>query len=232
MTDTVTAEAQRLTPDARIQLFELDCTAITGGGSGDILRFHPYQSEQTLTFQGKAYSPWPVQISGLEKTGDQQPTPSFVAGNVGGSVTALCLSYQDLIGAKLTVHDTFAKFLDGSPEADPSEEFPQEVWFLERKSGETRESVSWELSSAFDFGNAALPGRKIIAGTCMWLPRGGYRGPYCGYNGPPVAKADGTPTDDPALDVCGGHLTDCQLRFGETNPLPYGGFPASGLLRT
>ena len=41
---------------------------------------------------------------------------------------------------------------------------------------------------------------------------------------------DGQPTDDPALDKCGGRLSDCKLRFGEYGELPFGGYPASSLV--
>ena len=36
---------------------------------------------------------------------------------------------------------------------------------------------------------------------------------------------------DAAKDKCGGRLTSCKLRFGANNPLPYGSFPAAGLIR-
>jgi lambda family phage minor tail protein L len=68
--------------------------------------------------------------------------------------------------------------------------------------------------------------------VCWWLSCGGYRGPYCSYNGPPVADENDVIVTDAAKDRCGGRLTSCKLRFGESNPLPYGSFPAAGLLRT
>lgn len=46
------------------------------------------------------------------------------------------------------------------------------------------------------------------------------------------AAVAGNPVSDPARDVCAGLVRSCKKRFGETNPLPYGGFPAAGLLRT
>ena len=42
--------------------------------------------------------------------------------------------------------------------------------------------------------------------------------------------ADGNPVDDPALDRCGGRLSDCKKRHGENNPLPFGGVPGAGLV--
>ncbi len=121
---------------------------------------------------------------------------------------------------------------EGNPTADPNEHFLDEIWFIERKVSETKEAVEFELTTAIDLNGEQLPGRQVIAGVCGWLIRGGYRGPYCGYNGPAVADANDVPTTDPARDQCGGRVNSCKLRFGADKPLPYGGFPAAGLLRT
>ena len=37
---TFVADIQRLEPGAEVVLFELDARSITGGGEGDIIRFH------------------------------------------------------------------------------------------------------------------------------------------------------------------------------------------------
>lgn len=119
-----------------------------------------------------------------------------------------------------------------NPDADPNEQMPPEVWYIERKSSETRESVSFELVSAFDLEGVKLPRRQVIANYCTWKSVGGYRGVYCGYTGVPVAEADGTPTTDPGKDSCGGKLSDCRLRQWPDKVLNFGGFPAAGLMRT
>ncbi len=119
-----------------------------------------------------------------------------------------------------------------NPTADPNEHFLDEIWFIERKVSEDNETVEFELATAIDLNGEQLPGRQIIAGTCGWLIRGGYRGPYCTYNGSAYFDIDDNPVSDPARDVCAGLVRSCKKRFGETNPLPYGGFPAAGLLRS
>jgi len=119
-----------------------------------------------------------------------------------------------------------------NPTADPNEHFLDEIWFIERKVSETKEVVEFELTTAIDLNGEQLPGRQVIAGVCGWLIRGGYRGPFCGYTGPAVADANDVPTTDPSRDQCGGRVRSCKLRFGADKPLPYGGFPAAGLLRT
>ena len=164
--------------------------------------------------------------------------PKLSVSNIDGRITALCLMFGDLVGAKVIRRQTLVKYLDaanfpeGNPTADPNEHFQDEVWFIERKTSEDKETVEFELTTAIDLNGEQLPGRQIIAGVCGWLIRGGYRGPYCGYTGPAVADANDVPTDDPARDQCSGLVRGCKLRFGADKELPYGGFPAAGLLRT
>lgn len=230
---TILGDIQQLEPGAWVELFELDATML----GADRLFFHRYLKVGPIYWQGAQYDPWPVDTQGFELNPNQPPTPTLAAGNVDGRMTALCLAYQDMVGAKLIRHRTLAKYLDapnfpaGNPTADPSQEFPPDTWFIERRSAETNETVTWELSSALDFNGRQSPGRQIIGNSCGWLSRGGYRGPNCGYNGPPVAKADDTPTDDPALDRCSGRLTGCKLRFGAHGELPFGSFPAASLIK-
>ncbi|MDR3446012.1 phage minor tail protein L [Dyella sp.] len=234
---TIFADIQTLEPGAWVELFDLDVRSITGGGAGDVLHFHGYTQVGPIYWRGTPYEPWPVQADGFEVNTDQPPQPTFSAGNVNGRITALCLAYQDLVGAKLTRRRTLGKFLDaanfpsGNPTADPDQEVPPDIWYLERRSGEDYTQITWELSSPMDFGSRQLPGRDIIANVCGWLMKGGYRGPYCGYNGPPVATIDDQPTADPSKDACSGRLVACGFRFGANNELPYGGFPAASLIK-
>ena len=232
---TINTDVQKLEPGSLIELLEADLTAF----DGEVLYFHGYASGGTITWTGQEYSAWPVKAEGFERTGAQPARPRLTIGNVNGAISSLCLLYDDLVGAIITRRRTFRKYLDAvnfeggiNPDADPDEEFPPEIWFVDRKSNETPEGVEFELASALEFNNAQLPARQIIANFCSWVVIGGYRGPYCGYAGPPVAKADDTPTSDPALDRCGGRLTSCKLRFGENGALPTGAFPAAGLVRT
>ena len=91
--------------------------------------------------------------------------------------------------------------------------------------------MEFELASALDIQGSMLPRRQIIANYCSFKSNGGYRGPYCGYTGPAVAKADDTPTSDMGLDDCSGRLAGCKLRQWPDGVLNFGGFPAAGLVR-
>lgn len=225
-------DVQKLEPGAEVILFTLDARALAP--SEPLVRFHGHLQSGIIVWQGNSYSPWPIDATGFARTGDQQPSPILRVANVDGSITALCLAFQDLVGAKIIRQRTFVKYLDavnfpgGNPNANPSEEHTPEVWFIDRKTSEDDVSVEFELATALNFGNASLPGRQIIANNCPWQ----YRGAGCGYVGPPVADEMDQPTSDPAQDKCGKRLGSCQLRPWPDNVLNFGGMPAAGLVRT
>lgn len=226
---TLYADIQSLEPGAKVDLFEID-TTVRGGG---VVRFHGYLQVGTITWQGVEYSAWPIQAEGFAFSADRPPTPTLRVGNVGGSITALCQAFGDLLGSTLTRRRTLGQYLDAAnfggvnPTADPDEHLPEDIWKIQRRPGEVRETVEFELSSAMDFNNQQLPRRTCQATRCAWLSIGGYRGPQCGYDGPPVAMSDDTPTTDPALDKCGGRVSSCKLRHGENAELPIGSFPSA-----
>ena len=231
---SILADIQTLEPGARIELYELDASGI----GADQLYFHAHLQSGPIYWQGQQYDPWPIKATGFEKNSDQAPRPQLQVGNVGGVIGALCIMYDDLVGARLIRRRTLKQYLDaanfpeGNPTADPDEHFPDETWRIEQKSGETKEQVTFVLSGALDFDDQQLPDRQIVANHCAWLKRGGYRGPYCGYAGTACFDIRDNPVEDPAQDRCGGRLTSCQLRFGENNPLPFGSFPSAGRLRS
>jgi len=227
----ITAQIQKLEPGALLEFWEIDATEIGGG----IARFQGH-SEGAVYWQGNQYDALPITGDGFARTSEQQPTPRLMVGNVNGAISLLCLQYEDLLGAIITRRRTFAKFIDainfpdGNPFADPDQEYEPEIWYIERKAGESSDSVDFELSSALDFGGMKLPARQIVANQCpaQWV----YRGENCGYTGPPVADALDNPTSDPALDRCGRRLRSCKMRVWPGNVLNFGGFPAAGLVRT
>lgn len=225
---TINADVQTLEPGALFTFFVLDAS-IFGGG---VIHFHG-MNDGPLYWQGQMYSPWPITATGFSRTSDQQPVPKLMVGNIDGSISLLCMTYEDLLGATLIRRRTFKRYLDaanfpdGNPTANPTEEYTPEVWFIERKSSETREAVEFELSSALDFQGVRLPRRQIIANQCSFK----YRGPYCNYTGPAVADVLDNPTSDPALDDCGHKLSSCKLRIWPDSILNFGGVPAAGLIR-
>ena len=229
---TISTDIQKLSPSALIELFELDLTTRGGG----IFRFHAGTNElsQPVVWKGQQYTPMPVEVDGFDISGrGQLPRPKLRVANIDGVVSQALLE-DDLAGVKVTRRRTFARYLDavnfpgGNPTADPTAEFPLDIFFIDRKSAETKAVVEFELASSFDVMGVKLPRRQIVQNACAW----GYRSPECGYTGGPVADRFDSPTSNPSQDRCGKRLDSCKLRFGEHAVLPFGGFPAAGLVRT
>ncbi|VFS55944.1 phage minor tail protein L [Kluyvera cryocrescens] len=100
-----------------------------------------------------------------------------------------------------------------NPSADPTM-FTLQTFWLDTKTSEDDEVVTWSLSSPADLQNLVIPSRQITS-LCEWALRGQYRsGDGCTYNGAAYFDAKGNAVADPALDVCGGCLSDCRKRFG------------------
>ena len=229
----ITSEIQKLAPSAVIELFVLDLSLFNEG----VVRFHAGTNElcRQVVWQGNIYEPFPIQAEGFEFNGNGQvPRPKLKVANVTGSITALILSYQDLVGAKVTRKRTLLKYLDAvnfasgaNSTADPSAEFAEDVYFIDRKSRETRDVVEFELAAAFDLEGVSLPRRQIVQNVCPWQ----YRGAECGYTGTAYFNANDETVSSRAQDACGKRLVSCQKRFGANAELPFGGFPAAGLIR-
>lgn len=249
---SLNSDYQKFEPGNTVRLFEVDGSAF---GLDEVLRFHAYNLSHTpeeitaaggdnaklaaksIWWQGKEYGAWPCQIEGLEMaTSGSTAQPTLTLANLNGSITALCLRFEDMAQAKVTIHDTLAHYLDaknfpeGNPTADPEQEKKQ-VYYIDRKSLENDETVEFELASPADLRGLQIPTRQIHS-LCTWCSRGWYRtGKGCDYAGTRYFDENGQPVDDPSQDKCGGLLSDCQKRFGENNPVPFGGFPGSSLIR-
>jgi len=216
----IPSEIYKLESPSVVQLFEL-----TGYNNADIFRF---TNELTCTWQGNVYQQIPCQVEGFEyTTSGTLPRPKITVSNIDYVVTQLIQDYNELIGAKLTRKRTLAKYLDGQPFADNTQQFNDDIWFVDRKVGENDESIQWELVSSLDLEGLRLPKRVVISNICGWLLSSGYRGADCGYTGAPVATKNDVATSDPLLDKCGGRIASCKLRWGVNGELPIGSFPAA-----
>lgn len=237
---SIASEIQKLAPDAVIELMVIDMSMLTDstGAAGPVLYLHGGTNGLMvpITWAGQVYSAVPIQITSLEYNGrGQLPKPKIQVSNTAGLITALVLTYGDLVGAKVTLRRTMARFLDAvnfpgdtNPSADPTAQFPDDVFFVNQRTVESRTLVEFELAASFDFQGTQLPRRPIVQNVCVWL----YRGAECGYTGTAYFDANDNPMSNASQDVCGKHLSSCKARFGAYNPLPFGSFPAAGLLRT
>lgn len=194
------------------------------------LYFHAGTNEisGSVVWSGQIYTPWPLKGTEFATPSQGSPArPKLQVGNFGGTISALCRQYEDLLWAKLKRRRTLVKYLDavnfvgGNPTANPAEEYPVETWFITRKVNETPAAIEFDLGSPLDLQGVKLPRRQVVAGTCLWA----YRSGECGYAGGPVATYANVPTSDPAQDQCSRTMTGCKLRFGNFAELPFGGFP-------
>ncbi|MFK3999876.1 phage minor tail protein L [Psychrobacter namhaensis] len=202
---------------------------------GAELSIEDYSVKRDLIWQGNVYEPMPIQSDGLEMRGDgRASTPSLALANnidgIQGAISAMCLQFDDFAGAKLTVINTLAKYLDaenfveGNPQA--ANEYRKQLWYVEQKTSENASVVTFELSNPVDFEGARIPSREITS-FCHWAVHGRYRMSECAYLGTAKFTEDGTPTDRADLDRCGGRLSDCRIRNNEGR---FGGFPSSSLI--
>ena len=129
-------------------------------------------------------------------------------------IKAAIRDLDSLCGAKVTRIRTFAKYLDCEnfysdcvnsisgpgttpwsnvlpvPEGfvpDSSNQyasFPPDIYFIDRKSGENKNTVEFELASPFDLQDLKLPARLVTENTCTWV----YRGEGCCYEYESIKK--------------------------------------------
>ena len=130
-----------------------------------------------IVWQSNTYTRIPVQSSGFKYTGKGKlPRPTLTFSNLLGTITALLqltnqtTAFSDLSGAKVTHRRTLSRFLDatnfpssvnpfGTPDA--SSELPREVYFIERKTTENKNVVSFEMVGSFDLFGVAAP-KKLV----------------------------------------------------------------------
>tara|TARA_R100001086_G_scaffold184149_1_gene102821 strand:+ start:1673 stop:2290 length:618 start_codon:yes stop_codon:yes gene_type:complete len=152
-----------------------------------IYRFHSGGNIDTyadIVWQSNTYEKFPVEAKGYEYNGDGKiPRPTLVMSNLGGitrlgsviRVTDLLITvnsvtaHNDLLDAKVTRRTLTADALDASnfsggsnPFGTPStDEFPQEIHFIDRKIQESRDLVSFELVNRLDMENKRVPARQV-----------------------------------------------------------------------
>lgn len=181
---TLEADVQQGWHEAIVELFDLDLTPITGDVDDKFYFTNQLKPDNSkIIWQGRTYEPLPILATGYEKnTTGQIAQPSLTVANVMGTFTQVISSLDDLVGAKVTRRRTLGKYLDGELAADPSQEFPLDIFYIERKTGEDALTITWQLGSILDLEGLQLPRRVITQNYCQWK----YRSSECGYTGSPL----------------------------------------------
>ena len=132
-------------------------------------------SNGDIVWAGNSYVKMPIQADGFAFQKGQLPRPKLTVSNAIGTITAILLTVNqtttgnDLTGATVTRIRTLARYLDavnfpgssnpfGTP--DPTAEFPQEIYKIDRKSAENRDVVEFELAAVFDLAGIRAPKRQ------------------------------------------------------------------------
>ena len=196
---TLEADLQQGWHDAIVELIDLDLSPITNDPA-DIFYFtNQVKPDDTkIQWKGNIYEPIPIASAGYEKsTTGQIAQPTLTVANVLGTFTQVISELDDLVGAKVTRRRTLGKYLDGEPGADPLQEFPIDIFFIERKVQENSMIISWELASVLDLEGLKLPRRIITQNYCQWR----YRGSECGYTGGILYGSNDKPIDTTGLSA-------------------------------
>lgn len=171
--------------DTIVQLFELDLSAITNNANDQFYFTSDIFPDGTkIIWQGQVYEPFPISAIGFETTTKgTMPQPELTVANVLGTLAPITSAFDDLIGAKIIRRRTLSKYLDNGISPNPGEEFPLDIYYIERKTSETSLSITWQLSNKIDLEGLQLPRRVITQNYCLWK----YRSSECSYVGPPIA---------------------------------------------
>lgn len=229
MTETLEMQVQRLEMDALVEMFQLDATGL----GGDIYYFTASSNDyDVVVFDGIEYTPVEIEASGFEWSGKGAwPTPHIKINNNNLVMTALVITYQDLLGAYLTRIRTFRQFLDDGDTPDPTQIFPLDIYRVERKVSQNKNFIEWELSAAVDQQGRMIPGRQVLRDACTHIYRSYVNGAFdytkasCPYTGTALFDVNDNSTLDPRKDICGKRLSSCKARFGQTATLPTRAFP-------
>ena len=173
----IVSNLQNTNPSAIIELFTLQLDSSLHGAT-TIYRFHAGSSLKDngeIVWAGNSYQRFPIKAEGFAFRKGQLPRPTLTVSNALGTISAILLSVNtttagnDLTGATVTRIRTLARFLDadnfpgdinpyGTP--DSTAEFPQEIYKIDRKSAENRDTVQFELASVLDLAGIRAPNRQ------------------------------------------------------------------------
>lgn len=152
----------------------------------------------TIKWQNNYYYPFPIQAEGFEySSAGTLPTPKLFISNFSPDqsinsfykyIRMQTQSLGEIVGAKFSRIKTFLKYLDGSnfsggfnpfnPNTGIYEvELPRDIFYIDRKTLENKNTIEYELNSILDIENLTLPGRTILAKKCPFQ----YRGEGCLY---------------------------------------------------
>jgi lambda family phage minor tail protein L len=128
------------------------------------------------------YTAMPIKASGESRTSMGSPErPSLNIGVIATTLSsdlasANIYNYGDLVGKKVTIRATLAKYLNGGSAdtgvGNPPIEFPKSTYLIESITSLQGESITYELTSPFDTQGITIPNRRATANLCSWVYKG------------------------------------------------------------
>ena len=206
----VSKEILKLESDAIVEMFEIDFSHLQNDfsflskkhkvdlGPEPVYRFcSSVHGTNRIKWQGKIYQPLPIFTDNFEMPSDGRlPRPKLSISNPSGLLSTIVLMNHDFHGCKVTRKRTFVKFLDNdnfpsganpSGMADPEASLPDDIFYINKKAAETRESIEFELTSMLEMEGVRFPAREMLADHCSFR----YRGMGCQYSGTPCCTETG-----------------------------------------
>ncbi|MEG1707135.1 MAG: phage minor tail protein L [Acinetobacter sp.] len=255
---TFTSDVQKLEIDGALRLFELDASkyggpvfrfhGITGWSDFDIINsfgttdpsaLSTVRDNLTIIWQGNEYSAIPIDVGNISidssgKASSVTFTVSNTIDDVKGAFGAYCRLFNDFIGCRLTIINTFAKYLDAAnfPTGNltAANEANLQKWIVNHRTSENILQISFDMTDPANHSGFKIPTRDITS-YCHWALLGDYRsGEGCGYTGAAMFDENDNPVDDPALDRCGARFNSCKIRYAN-EPMDFGGFVSSNLIK-
>lgn len=159
---TIAIESISSNPSAYIELFEIDCSAISGMGT-----IYYFTTNLTaVLFGGTTYYPFPIHLNGVDITSDGAPArPTIEIANISNTAGALmkfigslAFLHEDLIGAKVNYIRTFASNLNLPTRVSG----PPLQYFIAKKNSHNKSSIVFELRNPLDKERAYLPKRQML----------------------------------------------------------------------
>ena len=176
-----------------------------------VLALTPYQKSisDRIIWQGQEFISYPMEAEGFEVKGDNSlPRPRLKVSNIQYVISKYLKVHNNLIGAKVVRKRTFARFLDDAnfeggknpyfdistqaSEASGEMFLPDQTFYINRRTTETKELVEFELSTVFELDNVYIPNRNVYSRYCTWI----YRGHGCRYAGKPKTTSNSQPFTD------------------------------------
>ena len=176
----VTKDLQKLDPGSElVVLYELEYS------KGDFIYFMSGLDDDLSTVQFRDYSnnaqintyvAIPAQVKGIEYKNDgaiARPSVTIGNGTTAFSNAIGTIDYQSFLGLKFIKRTTLKKYLYGeSGDASPPQEFPRDIYTMDRIKQRTKTTVQIEMVAPFDLEGVRIPARNILPDRCPFLYQG------------------------------------------------------------